>query len=213
MYPARRESYSEKQKKRCDLCKESSRCKNQGKCELCNRFCKDSDVISPTETPILGNIQNNLQNDIVSNDVPDRYYTIGTFGPGPKQNLLVRLLDISRKHNLDSLVVLAKSSGNGKRSASAHPLILDTANVFKVEKSVKEADAEIHPIQADNIQPTNLDLASTIDYELQMAIQEKSKMLGDAQLTRDEVDKVIQHALLQVSQLFYFFIFSRTFSI
>lgn len=176
---------------------------------MCTKPCKDYEITlaASTEAPIVGSVQiselqsSNQPNQSFENS--NRYYTIGSFGAGPQQNLLVRLLNIVRKDSLDKLIVLAKPKGQEENEEQESPVIIDTANVFSFNISDKELATEIHTVDGSKIpQAVDLELTSKIDHDLDMAIKEKRRKAGKGFLTAEEMDKIIDHALSMVSKMF-----------
>lgn len=122
----------------------------------------------------------------------DRFYSLGSFKSGPTQSLIAKLLNISKKDNLDNLVILAKSKSTFAKPIDVHPVIFDMAHVFE-KNSDMLVDKEAVKIAEE--------LTEEVTKKLEDAIDEKKMAL-----TSDEIDDVIEQAIDLVSILQFNFI-------
>lgn len=164
-----------------------------------SQMATQDDLIN-SQDPTMVSARNNFESregrenmDMGLSEKEDRFYTIGSFQPGPMQSLLAKLLNISKKDKLQNLVVLAKSQSKYANTEDIHPVIIDTAHVFtKNTGPTEKLDVELHDVGYEKL---NLDLTENLNKELDMAIEAKKKLVGDSHLTSDEIDKLIDHAV------------------
>ncbi|KAK4879340.1 hypothetical protein RN001_007486 [Aquatica leii] len=195
----RRDTVTENKRKRCENCRNLRRCKVHQKCEICNVACKDVQL-DTLQTPVIEDApedvvtDNNYTNTQLTNDSSsnsDRFYTVENIGAGPKHNMLARILNIPKNDDLGNLVVMEQLKEDSNTNES--PVIIDTANVFKNNNAVPDLNAEI--IQVDN-EHTQVDpeLRTKIEKEVNMAVEEKKRLMNDSKLTKDELGKIVSHA-------------------
>ncbi|XP_017771360.1 PREDICTED: uncharacterized protein DDB_G0284459-like, partial [Nicrophorus vespilloides] len=193
----RRDLQGEFMKLKCDTCRTTSFCKLGTKCDKCDKVCNPVKINERSADPkdLVGLAPRiNVENGLSENQ--ERYYTVGSFGPGPKQTLLARLLNIPWNAKLDRLIVLAKNNAKTAQSLPPHPVIIDTAHVFTVnDGKPAELDVEVHNVKNDLDEPSKL--TSKLNKELDAAIETKKKILQDSHLTPEEIDKIIEHAITQ----------------
>ncbi|XP_065163372.1 LOW QUALITY PROTEIN: uncharacterized protein [Atheta coriaria] len=133
-------------------------------------------------------------------ETQERYYTVGSFGAGPKQQILAKLLNIQQDVPLERLVVLAKNKSKAKASPVPHPVVIDTAHVFtRNDGKPAELNLELHSVKGDESEDIN-NLTSQLNKELDAAIDTKKTMLGDSHLTPQEIDKIIEHVVDQMKK-------------
>ncbi|KAF5283350.1 hypothetical protein FQR65_LT13899 [Abscondita terminalis] len=195
-----RDTVTDSKRKRCESCRKLKRCKVYQKCDICNVVCKDVDIsqLNTSETALVGDARNETATDndnssVISNSSSsnsDRFYTIDKIEPGPKHDILARLLNIPKKDGLGNLVILEQPKEERKTNES--PVIIDTANVFnKSEES--ELNADIIPVDNDNNQ-VRPELRTKIEKEVNMAVEEKQRLLNDSKLSKDELGQIVKHA-------------------
>lgn len=162
----------------------------------------EQQLVDPTVVSSRNNFENQHQTELVQDvqEIKDKFYTIGAFKSGPMKTLLVKLLNISKKDDLDSLVVLAKSKSDVKESEDRRPVIMDTAHVFTKNNGPPETmDVELHKVNTKHI---DIGLTSKLDEALDKAIKAKKIILEDSHLTTEEVDFIVESAINIVSNTF-----------
>lgn len=191
-------------------------CKTKGKCDGCKKICEryEAYLEQPVEEIQMddGSTQNRDQSDLVGvqNRINDpvknqgglsygenRYYTVGSFAPGPVQALLAKLLNIKEAEPIAQLVILAKTK-SPQPTKPVRPVVIDTAHVFSLNRGgPSKLDVEIHEVQggAGNVDS----IASELDKEIEKAMKEKQKTSGTTHLAPSEIDNIILRAMREVS--------------
>lgn len=145
--------------------------------------------------PAVSNAEN-MQGASLSQAAP-RYYTIGAFLPGPRMNHFLHLLNVRRTEDIEKLIVIAKLKSNQPSAENEIPIIIDYT------KLMQDTDTQVGP--GNRIDGPSIGLSSEIDRALQMAAEQKKVSKGTSSLTPDETFKVIQHAILLVSNFLFYY--------
>lgn len=209
----RRDVHKDLMRKRCEVCKESPLCKSLGKCETCKKVCEiepPKEAKRENDKAEIVSLQSRSNANSGLNENENRYFTVGAFGPGPTQNLLARLLHVKEMNNIRRLIVLAETKAKNTVDETAHPLVIDTAHVFtRNNGKLNQIDVEVHNVNSKQHDENEALLTQQVNKELDMAMEVKKQERGDSHLTPEEVDKIIDHAVSQVSPE-TFFIFPTT---
>ncbi|GJQ86428.1 hypothetical protein Trydic_g10335 [Trypoxylus dichotomus] len=195
-------------KRSCENCWNSLMCKTKGKCESCKKICdkveavyEEMQVYEPidqksNQTEILG-VSNKMSESVQEEGGlyygENRYYTLGSFQPGPIYSLLAKLLNINNMEHVEQLLILAKTKSK-KPIKTERPVVIDTAHVFTLNQGrPSKVDVEVHEVNGGD---SNIDsFALELDKEIEKAMKMKKKKSGASHLAPSEIDNIIWKAI------------------